>query len=125
MIFFIILIIYNYIMDNILLILVLVLIAVYYYESRNKVEKMTMLRYRPFTTGVAASIDWNDNIAGIQNPNSYQVLPNVNQYSNNLAFNPNDPNSANYQENGRSVLDPRAYPDYGNSDGQDAGKQFS
>ena len=112
-------------MDNIALILILVLIAVYYYESRVKVEKMSMLRYRPLETGIPASTEWTDNIAGIPNPNSHEDLPNVNQYANNLAFNPHNPNSAHYQMNGRSVLDPRAFPDLGNKDGQDAGKQFS
>jgi hypothetical protein len=116
-------------MDNTLLILILVLIAVYYYENYyetfKKVENMQLLRYRPLSTGQAASTEWTDNISGIPNPNSYQVLPNVNQYANNLAFNPNDPNSSNYQVNGKSVLDPRFYPDFGNKNGQDIGRQYS
>lgn len=81
-------------------------------------EAMTMLRYRPLMTGQPASTDFDENIAGIPNPNSNEVLPNVNQYANNLAFNPNNQNSANYMMNGSSVMNPPAYQYMGDRDGE-------
>ena len=94
----------------------LVLFYVWSYNSASKSEAMTMVRYRPLMTGTPAPIDFDENIAGIPDYNSTAVLPNVNQYSNNLAFNPNNPQSANLMQNGRSVMDPRAYQVLGNMD---------
>jgi hypothetical protein len=85
-------------------------------------EPMTMLKYRPLMTGTPAPIDYNDNIADIIDPNSHEVLPNVNQYANNLAFNPNNPNSANYMMNGKSIMDPAAHQYLGDYDGEVNGR---
>jgi hypothetical protein len=98
------------------LLALLVLFYVWTYSTSKKTEGMTMLRYRPFMTGTPAPIDYDENIAGIPDYNSTAVLPNVNQYANNLAFNPNNPNSANLMQNGRPVMDPAAYQLLGDRD---------
>ena len=91
------------------------------YGSKNS-EAMTMLRYRPFMTGQPAPLDFDENIAGLPNYNSTEVLPNVNQYANNLAFNPNNPNSAHLMQNGRSIMNPPAYQYLGDRDGETSGR---
>jgi hypothetical protein len=101
---------------------VLVVFYLWTYYGTKKTEAMTMLRYRPFMTGTPAPIDFDENIAGIPNYNSTEPLPNVNQYANDLAFNPNNPNSAHLMQNGRSVMDPRAYQYLGDKDGEVAGR---
>ena len=105
-------------MDTSILVLLGLLVLSYFLlnKTSGRSEAMTMLRYRPLMTGQPASIDFDENIAGIVDPNSHEVLPNVNQYSNNLAFNPNDPSSANYTVNGRSVLNPPSYQYLGDRD---------
>jgi len=110
--------------DASILVLLGLLVLSYFliHRTSSSSEAMTMLRYRPFMTGQPASIDYDDNIAGIPNPNSYDVLPNVNQYANNLAFNQNNQNSANYMVNGRSVLNPPAYQYLGDRDSQVSGR---
>lgn len=100
----------------------LVLFYIWSYNSASKSEAMTMLRYRPFMTGTPAPIDFDENIAGIPDYNSTAVLPNINQYSNNLAFNPNDPQSANLMQSGRSVMNPPAYQYLGDKDGDVNGR---
>jgi hypothetical protein len=99
-------------------VLLALLVLAYFtiHKTSSSSEAMTMLRYRPFMSGQPAPIDFDENIAGIPDPNSHEVLPNVNQYANNLAFNPNNPNSANYTVNGRSVLNPSAYQYLGDRD---------
>lgn len=96
----------------------LVLFYAWISYSSSKSEAMTMLRYRPFMTGTPAPIDFDDNIAGIANYDSTEPLPNVNQYANNLAFNPNNPNSAHLMQNGRSIMNPPAYQYMGDRDGE-------
>jgi hypothetical protein len=93
-----------------------ILVIFYLCNFSNKSERMTMLRYRPLMTGEPAPLDFDENIAGISNYNSTEPLPNVNQYANNLAFDPNNPNSANFMQNGRSVMNPRAYQYLGDND---------
>jgi hypothetical protein len=83
---------------------------------------MAMIRYKPFMTGNPAPLDFDENIAGISDYNSTETLPNVNQYSNNLAFNPRDPKSANLMQNGRSIMDPRSYQYMGDKDGDVNGR---
>ena len=107
---------------SILVLLGLLVILYLVFRQQSKSEAMTLMRYRPFMTGQPASIDYDDNIADIPNPNSYEVLPNVNQYANNLAFNKNNKNSANYMVNGRSVLNPPAYQYMGDKDGSVIGR---
>jgi|LakMenEpi03Aug12_release.lakeMendotaPanAssembly.Ray.scaffolds.fasta_scaffold1140174_2 hypothetical protein len=100
----------------VLLGLVVILYIWTMYVKQNS-EAMTMFnRYRPLMTGNPAPLDFDENIAGIPYYNSTQELPNVNQYSNDLAFNPNNPNSANYMENGVSVMNQEAYQYLGNRD---------
>jgi hypothetical protein len=94
----------------------LVLFYVWTKYSASKTEGMTMIRYRPLMTGTPAPLDFDENIAGIPDYNSTATLPNVNQYANNLAFNPNDPHSANLMQNGHSIMDPPAYQYMGNKD---------
>jgi len=106
------------------LLAVLVLFYVWTSYSTKKSERMTMVRYRPLMTGTPAPLDFDENIAGIPDYNSTAVLPNVNQYANNLAFNPNDPKSANLMQNGRSVMNPKAYQVLGDRD-VDTGRQNS
>jgi hypothetical protein len=107
-------------------ILVLLIIVVLFYlwnfNNSSNSEAMTMLRYRPFMTGNPAPLDFDENIAGLPNYNSTEVLPNVNQYANNLAFNPNNPNSANLMQNGRSIMNPNAYQYLGDKDGETSGR---
>jgi hypothetical protein len=113
-------------MESSFFVLLLLIVLIYlwnmYTQYRVNKEPMSMLRYRPLMTGDPAPLDYDDNIAGIPDPNSYQVLPNVNQYANNLAFNPNNPNSANLMVNGRSVMDPNAYQYFGNKDSDVVGR---
>jgi hypothetical protein len=111
-------------MNTSILVLLGLLVVFYFFinKTSSKSEAMTLTRYRPFMTGQPASIDYDDNIAGLPNPNSYEVLPNVNQYANNLAFNSANSNSANYMVNGRSVLNPPAYQYLGDKDGEVAGR---
>lgn len=110
-------------MNTSILVLLGVLVLCYFLINKSsKSERMTMLRYRPLMTGQPASVDYDDNIAGIPDPNSHQVLPNVNQYANDLAFNPNNPNSANYTSNEHSVLNPPAYQFLGDHDGDVNGR---
>jgi hypothetical protein len=73
-------------------------------------------------TGTPAPLDFDENIAGIPNYDSTEVLPNVNQYSNNLAFNPNNPHSANLMVNGQHIMDPNAYQYMGDKDGDVNGR---
>ena len=101
---------------------ILVIFYLWTFNSSSKSEAMTMLRYRPFMTGNPAPLDFDENIAGIPNYNSTEVLPNVNQYANNLAFNPNNPNSANLMQNGRSIMNPNAYQYLGDKDGETSGR---
>ena len=98
------------------LLALLVLFSVWTSHGSKNSEAMTMIRYRPFMTGVPAPLDFDENIAGIPDYNSTKILPNVNQYANNLAFNPNNPDSANLMQNGRSIMDPRAYQVLGDRD---------
>lgn len=91
-------------------------------KTSSSSEAMTSLRYRPFATGQPAPIDFDENIAGVPDPNSHEVLPNVNQYANNLAFDPNNQNSANYTVNGSSVLNPAAYQYLGDRNGDVNGR---
>lgn len=107
---------------SILVLLGLLVIGYFFIHNTSSSERMTMLRYRPLMTGQPAPIDFDENIAGIPNHNSHDVLPNVNQYANDLAFNPNNPNSANYMVNGKSVLDPPAYQYFGDHDGDVSGR---
>jgi len=93
--------------------LVVSYVLINYFSSK---ESMSLLRYRPLMSGNSAYIDYDDNLAGIPDPNSHQELPNVNQYANDLAFNPNNPNSANYLMDGSSVLNPPAYQYLGSHD---------
>ena len=90
-------------MNTSILVLLGILVIFYLWTFYNapKSEAMTMLRYRPFMTGTPAPLDFDENIAGLPNYNSTEVLPNVNQYANNLAFNPNNPNSANLMQKTR------------------------
>lgn len=110
--------------DTSILVLLGLLVLSYFFIHRtsSNSEAMTSLRYRPLMTAQPASIDYDDNIADVSNPNSYDVLPNVNQYANNLAFNQNNQNSANYMLNGRSVLNPPAYKYLGDRDSQVSGR---
>ena len=100
----------------------LVLFYIWSYYGTKKSEAMSMVRYKPFMTGTPAPLDFDENIAGIANYNSTAVLPNVNQYSNNLAFNPNDPQSANLMQNGQHVMDPKAYQYLGDKNGDVNGR---
>jgi hypothetical protein len=110
--------------DASILVLLGLLVLSYFliHRTSSSSEAMTMLRYRPFMTGQPASVDYDDNIADIPNHNSYDVLPDVNQYANNLAFNQNNQNSANYMADGRSVLNPPAYQYLGDRDSQVSGR---
>jgi hypothetical protein len=104
------------------LVVLLVLFYLWTLNSKTKTEPMTFFRYRPLTNNNPASIDFDENITGLSNFNSTESLPNVNQYANNLAFNPNDPNSANLMLDGQSIMDRPAYQYMGNKDGQTAGR---
>ena len=108
-------------MNTSIFVLLLVLVVVYLWTGK-KTESMSLTRYRPFMTGSPAPVDYDDNIAGIPDPNSHQVLPNVNQYANDLAFNPNNPRSANLMVDGRPIMDPAAYQYLGNDDGEVSGR---
>lgn len=103
---------------SILVFLGLLVVCYFLFNNVSSSEAMTMLRYRPLMTGQPASVDFDENIAGIPNPNSHEQLPNVNQFSNNLAFNPNNEYSANYMMNGESIMNPSAYQYLGDRDGQ-------
>lgn len=107
---------------SILVLLGLLVLSYFLIHKTYSSEAMTMLRYRPLMTGQPASIDYDDNIASVPNTDSHDVLPNVNQYANNLAFNQNNQNSANYMLNGRSVLNPPAYQYLGDRDSQVSGR---
>ena len=96
-------------MNTSIIVLLGILVIFYLWTSSTKSEGMTMLRYRPLMTGNPAPLNFDENIAGIPNYNSTEPLPNVNQYANNLAFNPNNPNSANLMQNGRPIMNPAAY----------------
>jgi hypothetical protein len=113
-------------LNSSILIFLVILVISYFLINRtsSKSEAMTLLRYKPIMSGQPAPIDYDDNIAGIPNPNSHEVLPNVNQYANNLAFNPNNDNSANYTVDGRSVLNPPAYQYFGDRDGDVNGRNL-
>jgi|NOAtaT_7_FD_contig_31_216082_length_588_multi_3_in_0_out_0_2 hypothetical protein len=108
-------------MNTSILVLLGLLVVVYFVVNRvsSKTEGMSLLRFRPVMSGQPASIHFDENIAGIPNHNSHEVMPNVNQYANNVAFEPNNPHSANYTQNGRSVLNPPAYQYLGNGDLED------
>lgn len=105
-------------MNTSILILLGLLVLSYFFIHRisSGAEAMTLMRYRPLMTGQPAPLDFDENIADIPNNNSHEVLPNVNQYANNLAFNQNNSNSANYMVNGHSVLNPPAYQYFGDRD---------
>lgn len=105
-------------MNSSILVLLGLLVLSYFliHRTSGKSEAMTLMRYRPFMTGQPAPLDFDENIAGVSNNNPYEVMPNVNQYANNLAFNQNNSNSANYMVNGRSVLNPPAYQYLGDKD---------
>lgn len=110
-------------MEISILVLLLVVIVMYYSAfNSSKTEKMTLTRYRPLMTGQPAPVDYDENMAGIPDPNSHEDLPNINQYANNLAFNASNPYSANYQMQGNSVLDPPAYDYLGNKNGDVVGR---
>lgn len=98
-------------MNTSILVLLGVLVILYVYNlNKEKSENMSlMMRYRPVMTGEPAPVDYDENIAGIPDYDSTAVLPNVNQYANNLAFNQNNPQSANLMEDGKSIMDPPAY----------------
>ena len=105
-------------MNTSIIVLLGILVIFYLWTSSTKSEGMTMLRYRPLMTGNPAPLNFDENIAGIPNYNSTEPLPNVNQYANNLAFNPNNPNSANLMQNGRPIMNPAAYQYLGDHDGE-------
>ena len=109
-------------MNTSIFVLLGVLILFYVWSSSTNSERMTMLRYRPLMTGTPAPLDFDENIAGLPNYNSTEVLPNVNQYANNLTFNPNNPNSAHLMQNGESVMNPPAYQYLGDRDGETSGR---
>ena len=109
-------------MNTSIFVLVIVLVVVYLWTNSKKKEPMSLTRYRPLMTGNPASVDYDDNIAGIPDPNSHQVLPNVNQYANDLAFNPNNPRSANLMVDGRPIMDQSAYQYLGDRDGEVSGR---
>jgi hypothetical protein len=100
----------------------LVLFYLWNHYTKNNSETMAMLRYKPFMTGMPAPLDFDENIAGIPDYDSTTVLPNVNQYANNLAFNPNNPNSANLMQNGHPIMQQQAYQLFGNQDGDVSGR---
>ena len=104
-------------MNTSIIVLLGILVIFYLWTSSTKSEGMSMLRYRPLMTGNPAPLDFDENIAGLPNYNSTESLPNVNQYANNLAFNPNNSNSANLMQNGRSIMNPPAYQYLGDHDG--------
>lgn len=93
------------------LVLVVVLAVIYCWMYSNRTENMSVLRYRPFMTGHPANINNLDNIAGIPYPNSYDVLPNINQYANDVAYGP----ESNYQMHGLQHIDDN---DFDNGSGQ-------
>lgn len=111
-------------MNTSIAVLVVLLVLFYYLfvAMQNKTEPMTLMRYRPLMTGQPAPVDYNDNIADLPDPNSHHELPNVNQYANNVAFQPNNPHSANYMMSGESIMDPPAHQYFGNHDGMVAGR---
>jgi hypothetical protein len=111
-------------MNTSISVLVVLLVLFYYLfvVMPARKEPMTLIRYRPLMTGQPAPVDYNDNIADLPDPNSHYELPNVNQYANNVAFQPNNLHSANYMMNGESIMDQPSHQYFGNQDGMVSGR---
>jgi hypothetical protein len=103
-------------MEYFILILLIALIVIYY-SNRYNVDRFTL---SPSVKSIYAPIYASDDMAGIDED---AVKPlTVNDYANNLAYSPTDPNSARYLVNGRVPWSPASYTELINGDGQTAGR---
>ena len=119
-------------MDTVIIVLIIVLVVIYFlshiqnqatslYSQSKKALELFSANYRDQPN--YAPTNYNENIAGINEAAVKNIT--INDYANNLAYNPRDPNSANYLVQGRRPWSPNGYPHLGNADGQDGGRQFS
>jgi hypothetical protein len=109
-------------MDTVIIILFSLLVVMYYLKMlEKKAGEHFAANYQDQPN--YAPTNYNENIAGI---NEAAVKPiTINDYANNLAYNPRDPASANYLVQGRRPWSPNGFPHPGNADGQDGGRQFA
>lgn len=114
-------------MDTLVIILIVVLVVMYYLKmnekkmNEKKMSEKFAANYQDQPN--YAPTDFDENIAGIDQGAVRPIT--INDYANNLAYNSEDPNSANYLVKGRRPWSPNGYPHPGNADGQDGGRQFA
>ena len=119
-------------MDKVIIVLIIVLVVMYFINQiqgqATSLYSQSMKALESFSANYRdqpnyAPTDFDENIAGI---NESAVRPiTINDYANNLAYNPEDQNSANYLVQGRRPWSPNGYPHPGNADGQDGGRQYA
>lgn len=103
---------YKYIiMNNLITILLLVLVIIYYYD--NKRETFTVY---PSVKSIYAPIYASEDLAGIDESSIKPIT--INDYSNNLAYNPNNENSAHYLVKQSQPWSPESYDYLLNRDSQ-------